>query len=91
MVAFSKACLEGRALEDALAGDKGFFVRMYDRHQGKWMQVKAAEAKAASSLLSTRWDKKSGFGILPCTFAPEAWHTMLPNGSGYFETYCSQP
>ena len=52
MVAFSKACLEGRALEDALAGDKGFFVRMYDGHQGKWVQVKAAEAKAASSLLS---------------------------------------
>ena len=52
MVAFSKACLEGRALEDVLAGDKGVFVRMYDEHQGKRVQVKAAEAKAASSLLS---------------------------------------
>ena len=60
MVAFSKACLEGRALEDALAGDKGLFARMNDGHQGKWVQVKTAEAMAARSLLSTRWIEKCG-------------------------------
>ena len=57
MVAFSKGRLEGRALEHALAGDKGLFVRMYDASQGKWVQVKTPEAKAARKYMKGRCEE----------------------------------
>jgi hypothetical protein len=47
MLAFSKARLEGKALEDALAGKGGSHVRMLDERSGKWVQVKTEVAKTA--------------------------------------------
>jgi len=46
MATFSKARLEGRALEHAFAGDPGGFVRMCDRH-GVWHKVSAPSVKRA--------------------------------------------
>ena len=45
MVRFSQARLEGRALEHALAGDKGTHVRMYDEGVGQWIVVNIPEKK----------------------------------------------
>jgi hypothetical protein len=54
MVAFSKARLEGRALEHALAGDRGSSVRMYDERAKRWVQVRTLVAKAAMLYMRCR-------------------------------------
>ena len=54
MVKFSKVRLEGRALEHALAGDKGPFVRMFDVATGKWVVVKTEVAKTARRYMAGR-------------------------------------
>ena len=47
MVMFSKPRLEGKALEQVLAGDARPGIRMRDGSTGKWVNVKTAVAKAA--------------------------------------------
>ena len=53
-MAFSKARLEGRALEHALAGDGGSFVSMHDEGKGSWVRVSTKAAKAARSYMQGR-------------------------------------
>ena len=54
MAAFAKVRLEGKALEDALAGKGGSSVRMLDESSGKWVQVKTEVAKAATRYMAGR-------------------------------------
>ena len=51
---FSKARLEGRALEHVVAGDTAPGIRMREESTGKWAAVKTQDAKAALQYMKVR-------------------------------------
>ena len=59
MAAFSKPRLEGRALEQVLAGDQRPGIRMRDERIGKWTTVNTSVAKAALTYMKARGRTKS--------------------------------
>ena len=54
MVVFSKPRLEGKALEQILAGDARRGIRMREGSSGKWVTVNSEEAKEALAYMKTR-------------------------------------
>ena len=51
---FSKARLEGRALEHVVAGDAATGIRMREESTGKWAAVKTQDAKTVLKYMKVR-------------------------------------